>query len=112
VTVLESTNDLPPFLGPEAPVYPELTQVCLVDAPALPGNVYPAAVCQFVPPLSLRARERCYVHEPNGIALGPGYYDCRLVSSYLGLPLLVTHCCPVGAFASSSSSSSSGGVGA
>lgn len=109
----DSTNIVPPWFGSTWPLYPELPQINRVYAAALPNTnppVYPAYTSQFVPPLSLRDRERCYVIEPNSIPLGPGYYDCRLVGSYLDLPLYATTCCPVGSFppggAGSSSSSS------
>ena len=103
----DSTNLHAPDFGPREPVYPELDQVNLVTGAPLPGtNIYPAVTQQYSTPLTLRNREPCYVTEPNGIRLGPGYYDCRLVSSYLGLPLYATTCC-VPAPSSSSSSKSS-----
>jgi hypothetical protein len=101
----DSTFDQSPDLGPDYPTYPELPQVVRVDGPPLVGtNVYPAFVQQWSPPLTLRDREPCLVWEPNGIVLGPGFYDCRLVTSYLGLPLYVTTCCVPAASSSSSSS--------
>ena len=101
----DSTNTQPPDFGPTQPVYPPLAQLVRVTAPSIGGNVYPGLTQQFVPPLGIRDREACYVIEPNKIVLGPGIYDCRLVSNYLGLPLYATTCCPGGAFGSSSSSS-------
>jgi hypothetical protein len=92
-------------MGPNVPDYPQLNQFCRVYAPALLGtNVYPAFVQQFVPPLSSRDRESCYVWEPNGVKLGSGIVDCRLVGSYSGLPLYEAACCLTGVFSSSSSS--------
>ncbi len=103
----DSDNTTPPFFGPELPTYPELPQIVRVTGGPLGGaNVYSAFVQQWTPPLSLRDRESCYVFEPNGIRLGPGFYDSRLDGSYLGLPLFVTTCCPSGNGSSSSSSSS------
>jgi hypothetical protein len=98
----DSTNVQPPALGPQFPVYPELPQLCRVTAPSGGQNIYPALVQQFTPPLGLRDREPCFVWEPNGVTLGPFIYDCRLVGSYLGLPLFVTNCCLSGGFSSSS----------
>jgi hypothetical protein len=101
----DSTNTQAPDLGPGAPVYPPLAQLVRVTGPALGGTsprVYPCAVSQFVPPLSLRDREPAYVFEPNGQALFPGgYYDCRLVGAYNALPLYATVCCPAGGSSSS-----------
>jgi hypothetical protein len=102
----DSTNDQPPDLGPGKPTYPHLPQICRVANSALAGTsppVYPAFVQQFVPPLSLRDREACFVVEPNSLPLGGGFYDCRLVGSYNGLPLFATTCCPAGGLSSSSS---------
>lgn len=99
--------DEAPFYGPQLPLYPAIEQVCRVYASALAGtNVYPAYMQQYAGALAFRDREPCYVVEPNGITLRAGRYDCRLVGSYLGLPLLATTCCPVGAYDSSSSGSS------
>ncbi len=98
----DSDNLQPPFLGQEFALYPELPQLVRVDQPG--NGVYSGFVQQWTPPLSLRDREACFVWEPNGITLSPGYYDCRLVGNYLGAPLFVTTCCQ----ASSSSSSSAG----
>jgi len=92
---LVSTNDQPPFIGPGLPFYPQISQVVRIgsDAP-LGSNVYPGFIQQWTPNLTLRDREACYLWEPNGIKLNPGYYDGRLVTNYQGLPLLVTWCCP------------------
>lgn len=103
----DSTNTNPPFFGPTLPVYPELPQIVKVTGPALDGTspgVYPCLVQQYVQPLTLRDREPSYVTEPNGVALAVGaYYDCRLVTNYLGLPLYATSCCVIGSPGSSSS---------
>lgn len=102
----DSTADQPPYLGPGLANYPPVEHLVRVASPAVLGaNVYPCFIQQLVPPLAFRDRESAYVVEPNGIILGPGYYTARLVSNYAGLPLLVTHCCPGGAFGPSSSSS-------
>ena len=93
-----------PDLGPGLPVYPELPQVCRVSAGSIGNNVYPALIQQYNGALAFRDREACYVWEPNGISLSPGYYDCRLIGSHLGLPLFAATCCPTGTFSSSSSS--------
>ena len=107
---LDSTNYEPPYLGKQLPTYPHLAQLVRLTGPALSGTVpaiYPCVVQQFDPTtLSSRDREQAYVVEPNGIALGPAIYDCRLVSSYLGLPLFATTCCSTSNFSSSSSASS------
>ena len=99
--MVDSTLAQPPDFGPTWPVYPELPQLIRVSGPAVTGNVYPGFVQQFASPLSLRDREPCYLIEPNGILLGPGYYDSRLVTSYNGLPLFATTCCPTGSSSSS-----------
>lgn len=83
-------------MGPTQPTYPHLPQFCRITSGSVGSNVYPAFTCQWAPPLAMRDREACYVWEPNGIALQPGFYDCRLVGNYLGLPLYATSCCPVG----------------
>lgn len=109
----------PPALSPSLPVYGALEQIVRPVAPAITGNVYPAVVCQYAGELAFREREPCYIWEPNGVVLGPGYYDCRLVDSFPHegtplygtiptLPLYATTCCSAGEFPSSSSSSSSG----
>jgi hypothetical protein len=92
-----------PFFGPADPVYPPLPQVLRTTGQALPGtNVYPAFTEQFTGNIAspFRDREPAYLLEPNGIILQLGYYDARLVSSYLGLPLYVTSCCPTGSSSS------------
>lgn len=91
---MRSTNDAPPFLGPTSPTYPQVSQVVRVYGPPLAGNVYQAFIQQWNPTLQLRDREAVYVWEPNGIVLTAGFYDARLIGSYLGLPLLATWCCP------------------
>jgi hypothetical protein len=105
----DSTNLQAPDFSPKHPEYPELPQVVRVTAPSLGGNVYPCLVQQFDPSQPsprLRDREQGYVLEPNGIALSPGYVDCRLVGNYLGLPLYTTTCCPSAGPSSSASPSS------
>jgi len=112
----DSTNLQAPRLGPTAPLYPELPQLCEVSGPVTVNNIYPGFVQQFSPALVLRRREACWVHEPNGLQLYPipglsrPVYDCRLVSSYHGLPLYVATCCPTQGFSSASSSSSAAPV--
>ncbi len=104
MTKHDSTEIQPAYLGPTTPDYPEVAQIARIYGDRLIGtNIYPAYIQQAITGPALRDREACYVWEPNGIKLGPGYYDCRLVSSYAGLPLLVTYCCVA------LSSSSSGG---
>ena len=94
-----------PLLQPDLPNYPLLEQFVRVYSPSIGSNIYPAVVQQFNGTLGFRDREACYVTEPNGIALGPAMYDCRLIGSYLGLPLYATSCCVSGSFSSSSSHS-------
>jgi hypothetical protein len=104
----DSANTQAPDFGRQYPIYPELPQLNRVTGPALVGTsppIYPAITQQWVPPLGIRDREASYVVEPNSIPLGPGIYDCRLVSNYLGLPLYATTCCAVAGPSSSSSSS-------
>lgn len=91
-------------LQPDLPNYPPLPQMVRVVAPSVGGNVYPAVVQQYTGLLTFRSREPCYVVEPNGVTLSPAIYDCRLVGSYLGLPLYATACCVSGDFSSSMSS--------
>jgi hypothetical protein len=105
---VESTANQAPDLGPTLPIYPELPQILRVTSPALAGTsppVYPALMQQYAPPLMMRDREPAYVWEPNGFPLGPARYDCRLVGSYLGLPLYATTCCATGIFSSVSPAS-------
>ena len=112
---MDSDNLNPPFLGQTFPDYPPLPQIVFVTGPKLPGTnpgIYPCIVQQLNPAtLQFRSREAAYVVEPNNIALGPAYYDCRLVGAYQGpgnnspIPLYATSCCAVGSFSSSSSSS-------
>jgi hypothetical protein len=105
--IADSTDLTQPFLGQEQPIYPQVNEILRIYAPAILGaNVYPAFIVQFNG-LTPRDRVPVYVMEPNGIVLGPGYYDGRLVTNYAGLPLYVTNCCPLGGSASSSSSSTS-----
>ena len=102
--MMNSTNDVPPWLGQGFPRYPAIFQLVRVYAAAILGtNAYPAFTQQFVPPLGLRDRESVYLWEPNGILLGPGYYLARLVSAYANLPLYATFCCSSGSSSSSSS---------
>jgi hypothetical protein len=90
----DSTNTQAPDFGPGFPVYPELPQLVRVSGVALGGtNTYPGFVQQYVPSLTFRDRESCYVVEPNGIVLAMAIYDGRLVGSYLGLPLFAVACC-------------------
>lgn len=104
----------PPILLPSLPDYPDLPQLVRVSAPSIGRNVYPSLTQQYAGNLTLRDREPCYAWEPNGVALSPAIYDCRLVGSYLSLPLYVPTCCISGSFSSSLSSllsSSSGASG-
>ena len=96
----------PVDMGPTLPVYPEVCGIVRVTAASIGGNVYPAFAQQYAGGLAFRDREAVYAWEPNGVVLGPGRYDARLVGSYLGLPLYVPTCCPSGSFPTSSSSSS------
>lgn len=103
--VLDQSTDLqPPWLGPGLPVYPQVSQLLRVFSPSIGSNVYSCFVQQEASSLVLRDREAAYLWEPNGIALGSGYYDGRLIGNYLGLPLYVTNCCPTGVLPSLSSS--------
>ncbi len=109
--MIDSTNPQAPDFGPEWPIYPELPQVVRVaEAGFMDADtgkvVYSGFICQYAAPLVLRDREACYIHEPNSLPLSPAYYDARLVTSYRGLPLLATTCCPVPGGSSSSASSS------
>ncbi len=92
-----------PNLDRGLPVYPPLIQVCRTTAAtvarpssgsssssASPGssNVYASFTEQFDPvTLLFRDRESCYVLDANDIGLTAGYYVCRLIGSYLGLPI-------------------------
>lgn len=99
---MDSTNYNPPYLGPQYPTWPLLPQVCRVygssggsssssQGQAAQGvAVYAAYVQQWQPGPSLRDREACYVWEPNGTRLGPGYYYCRLTGTHAGIPLFTT----------------------
>lgn len=107
--MIDSTNLQAPFFGPEWPIYPHIDHIVRVYGAALAGNVYTSFIQQWNPLLILRDREAVYVWEPNGVPLGPGYYDARLVGSYMDLPLLVTWCCSSGAVPAGSSVSSSSG---
>ncbi len=102
-------NIEPPLLQPDLPNYPIIDQIVRVSAPSIGGNVYPAVIQQYNGSLGFRDRTICYVVEPNGVLLSAALYDCRLVGSYLGLPLFAATCCVgSGGFSSSSSSSSHG----
>lgn len=112
-----STNDQPPFFGPELPLYPVINDFVRIDTPPDDNGVYGGWLRQLASnnPPRFRDRVRVYVFDPNNNLLGPGDYDCRLVSDYLGvldsqrLPLYATTCCPFFFESSSSSSSSSEG---
>lgn len=106
----------PPDFAPSLPVYGSRDQIVRTTGPAVYGNIYPGVVAQYGGSLTLRDRESCYITEPNGIVLGPGYYDSLLVDSFpapgnplygvlQSRPLFVTTCCVSGNFSSSSSSS-------
>lgn len=96
---VDSTGNVPPFIGEMFPLYPPISATCRVTGPSIGNNVYPAVVTQTNDPtLPPRDRFACYVREPNGIVLGPGFYDCDLKSSYLNLPLYYTACCPITTF--------------
>jgi len=89
------------------PVYPPLIQVCRVTAVLVsppsrgssssgaPGAVIYAAFTEQVDPLTLTARDReaCLVVDLSSVGMPPGYYNCRLVGNYLGLPLYSASCC-------------------
>ncbi len=102
----DSVNTTPPLFGPDEPYYPAVNSFCRVSGPAQSGNVYPGFASQATLSGGLpafRDREPVFVWEANGIKLQAGWYDCRLVGNYQGLPIYATNCCPV------ASSSSSGG---
>jgi hypothetical protein len=111
--IADSTDLTQPFLGQELPIYPQVNDLVRVYAPAIFGsNTYPCFIQQCVitggvP--TMRDRVPAYLFEPNGISLGPGIYDARLMTSFAGLPLYVTNCCPLGGSVASSSSSSGAG---
>lgn len=91
-----STADRPPFFGPTFPTYPPLRQLIKVVSNA-GGGLYNAQVvqCQPAGPV-FRARETCYLFEPNGLTLNANdIYKSRLVGSNAGLPLFATSvlCC-------------------
>jgi hypothetical protein len=116
---MQHTNLQPPGFGPKEPTYPVTGSICRITGPSIGNNVYPAFAQQISPPLALRDREPVYLWEPSGTILAPGYYFCRLMSSYNGLPLYVftAYCCsqpppPVPPIITSSSSSPGGGGGA
>lgn len=80
-----------------AAFYPVHPQVCRVTKNTVAGplnsrvTVYLSSTVQFqTSDLHPRDREPCYVLEPNGRTLLPGYYYCRLIGSYLDLPLYAT----------------------
>jgi len=98
-----------PRLQPDLPNYPVIDQMARVSAPSIGNNVYPAMIVQYDGVLGFRDRTPCYIVEPNGVQLSPAIYDCRVVGSYLGLPLLAATCCVSGSFTNSSSSSSGHG---
>ena len=81
-----------PNFGPGPPTYPHLSQIIRIGPP-VGGGVYLGYVQQYVPDLTFRDREECYLVEANGVVLLPGYYDARLVGSYNNLPFFVTSCC-------------------
>jgi hypothetical protein len=111
MAIFDSTNVGPPDFGPSEPNYPRVEELIHVTSPAVVGTkpaIYPGFIVQVKDPSTYRDRVPCYLVEPNSIALGPGYYDARLVSEYNQLPLFAATCCPVGPFSSSSSSSAAG----
>lgn len=99
-------NISPPLLQPDLPNYPVIDQIVRASGPSIGNNVYPGVIQQYNGLLGFRDRAACYLTEPNGVALSPALYDCRLVGSYLGKPLFATTCCVSGSFSSSSSGSS------
>lgn len=96
---IENTNLAPPNFAPALPTYPQLDQLLLVTGGSVGTTgdgkrIYPAVASQVDPAvLVTRQREACYVFEANNIQLNQLIYDCRLVGSYLGLPLYATGCC-------------------
>lgn len=95
-----------PGLQAPLPNYPIHEQNIRLIGPADGNNIYPGFVQQYGGNLAFRDREKCYLFEPNGVALSLAIYDCRLVGSYLGSPLFSTTCCTVGTIPSSSVSGS------
>jgi len=91
-----------PILQPDLPNYPIVDQLARVTSPSIGSNIYPAIIVQYDGVSAFRDRTLCYVTEPNGVSLSPSIYDCRVVGSHLGLPLLATSCCVSGGFSSSS----------
>ncbi len=112
---MSSDNTQPPFFGPEHAVYPAVDEFVRIDVDRDASGVYGGWLQQLAQnnPPRFRDRVRVYIFDPNGLDLGPGYYNARLESAYLGilaptmLPLYATYCCPATSFSSSSSSSSS-----
>lgn len=113
----DSSNLQPPELGPQFPIYPVLPDVVRITGPGVSAAgtvVYPALLQQYQPDLRLRDRVKVWVFEPNGVALFPAYYDCRLVGAYQGpgdntpIPIYATTCCVAGPSSSSSSTSPPG----
>ena len=101
-------NLQPNFIGPQYPTYPHIEELVRVFGQADSNGVYTGFIEQVTAINAVRDRVGCYVIEPNGIALGAGIYDARLVNVYQGLPLYATTCCPTTASSSSSLSSRGG----
>jgi hypothetical protein len=83
--------DTPPplMLRSDLPLYPVHTQLCRVTAATVPGpmvgspNLYVSYVEQVVSSSQApRDRELCLVNDLTGGGLAPGFYICRLVTSY------------------------------
>jgi hypothetical protein len=121
--MLDSTQTVPPYLGPQLPQYPPLRQTLRVTGPGvrvLAGSplLYPAVNEQYDGNGTLRDREPCYLFEPNNLPVPAGsYYRTRLEGAFQGpqglLPLYAVSmaCCPrvpAPSFPPASSSSSSG----
>lgn len=92
------------FVGPQFPIYPPLVQVCRnagsvyggggsssAAASGTPASLlYLAFTEQYDPSsVTLRDREPCLLMDVQGGGLQGGYFVCRLVGSYAGLPLYV-----------------------
>lgn len=108
---LDSIGAQAPDLGPGLPVYPALNSFVRVSGPSIGSNIYPGFAQQPTTIAGLpafRDREPVYIWEPNGITLQQGYYDARLMTSYIDRPLYATNCCVTQPFSSSSMSSSAG----